>query len=486
MLSWYYYKVVLFTVHISQQLRNLRKKEVKTLTRIVAIKAVVEKVIGNGKHGPFVVATSDAIRGSVTFSLEPTVWQEDEWPEEGAVVYLTNLREKRAGWRAKQGRHWLLSDEQTAKKENAMKSLKVFVEGLRQRFFPTEEDKTWKQWVDYKERETRDLIGLLSCDVKDSFKRRALFLLVVPSADFNPIYWAKEIGKYFPRTDFLKSLTADQLDYLADLIIGFCSVLRPMHCATPKHSVAGGSGIMIYTSIPDRYHDALHFYNNCIPHLLTQLPVEKAEKVFAHFSLINISTYSNLDNASGYNPFRNLFYIEGIDERWKREADARMREIVLSEISGESKPRKEWEEAIRQYADIVQMMLCGEIRCSLELYASQIQFIIDNRPGHNKLIDNWQVIKLFRLLAGDQYKELRHTIARYALLEDTGEFSKFSLYSGDTQEAANQILSEFGDDQELVAKIRELEVERDKKQAQNDAYQAEKKATENDILAQMR
>ena len=76
------------------------------------LKAIVQKVIRDGKHGSFAVATSDQFEGSVTFSLEPTVWKEDEWPEEGVMVFLGKLRRKRAGWRAKTGRFWKLSDEQ--------------------------------------------------------------------------------------------------------------------------------------------------------------------------------------------------------------------------------------------------------------------------------------------------------------------------------------------------------------------------------------
>jgi hypothetical protein len=78
-----------------------------------SVKAIVHKVIPKGNHGPFAVSTCDEIDGSVTFSLEPTVWKEDEYPEEGSMVYLGNLRQKRAGWRAKEGRFWQLSDEQT-------------------------------------------------------------------------------------------------------------------------------------------------------------------------------------------------------------------------------------------------------------------------------------------------------------------------------------------------------------------------------------
>lgn len=78
-----------------------------------SVKAIVHKIVRDGKHGPFAISTCDEIDGSVTFSLEPTVWKEDEYPEEGSVVHLSNLRQKRAGWRAKKGRFWKLSDEQT-------------------------------------------------------------------------------------------------------------------------------------------------------------------------------------------------------------------------------------------------------------------------------------------------------------------------------------------------------------------------------------
>jgi len=35
------------------------------------LKAVVQKIIPEGKHGPCAIATSQRLEGSVTFSLEP-------------------------------------------------------------------------------------------------------------------------------------------------------------------------------------------------------------------------------------------------------------------------------------------------------------------------------------------------------------------------------------------------------------------------------
>lgn len=71
---------------------------------------VVQKTIRNGKHGPYAVASSDEL-GSITFSLDPPVWQEEDWPEGGSVVVLSRVSKKRAGWRANRGRFLQPSDE---------------------------------------------------------------------------------------------------------------------------------------------------------------------------------------------------------------------------------------------------------------------------------------------------------------------------------------------------------------------------------------
>ncbi|MFC1613617.1 hypothetical protein ACFL23_04830 [Patescibacteria group bacterium] len=75
-------------------------------------KAVIQKVEQKGKHGPFAITTVEGFNGSVTFSLESDVWQEKETPESGEIVVLSKIRKKCAGWRAKQARYYVPSDEQ--------------------------------------------------------------------------------------------------------------------------------------------------------------------------------------------------------------------------------------------------------------------------------------------------------------------------------------------------------------------------------------
>ena len=73
-------------------------------------KAIVEKVIADGRHGPYALASTPEI-SSITFSLDSSVWQEEDFPEPGVYVALWSLREKRNGWRAQHGRFWEPSDE---------------------------------------------------------------------------------------------------------------------------------------------------------------------------------------------------------------------------------------------------------------------------------------------------------------------------------------------------------------------------------------
>lgn len=451
------------------------------------IKAVVEKVFTKGPHGPYAIATTQAFTGSVTFSLEPNVWQEQGHPAPGEVVFLYELREKRQGWRAKKGRYWMPSDEQTAMEEDMLKKLGVVIEGLKNKWFPTGDDKTWKQWVDYKRRETRDLRDLLKSDVNDGFKRRALFLLIVPSADLNPIYWKEEVGKFYHSPDFFKGLSQELLNYVAELITEFATMLRPLHCDRPKNVSAGGGGVTVFMSIPDKYHDALRFYNDSILALLSLMPPEQGEKLFQLFSLRDISTYWNMDYASGYTPFTNLMYSD-VGERWKRLADARMRKIVDDEVDGKTQPREEWEGALHWYANMIQTQTYGKkITYSHPLFADQMKYLVNERHFGQHLIDHWRIMRIFQILSGEGHKDLRHQISRFVVLKDNTEHQKFSIYDEEGLAMANRILDEFGkEDPELADRLNVLIKEGKERIAERAANQSKEKETEEDILAKMK
>ena len=68
------------------------------------IQATVTRVYPRGRNGPYAVAVSKTVRGSITLSLKPDCWQGSSFPEPGDIVLLSCLRRKQAGLRASTGR----------------------------------------------------------------------------------------------------------------------------------------------------------------------------------------------------------------------------------------------------------------------------------------------------------------------------------------------------------------------------------------------
>ena len=76
--------------------------------------AEVDKVVPDGKHGPYAVAYCEQLGQLISFSLERASWEEKRWPSGGSIVVLTDLEKKRLGWRANKGRFFRPSDERLA------------------------------------------------------------------------------------------------------------------------------------------------------------------------------------------------------------------------------------------------------------------------------------------------------------------------------------------------------------------------------------
>jgi hypothetical protein len=358
------------------------------------------------------------------------------------------------------------------------------IKKLRSKCLPSSDDKVWKQWVDYKERGTKDLEELLnSGTIRDSLKRKAIFLLLVPSSEYNPIYWKKEVGNFYHKPNFLKTLNPDLLIFATDLIVDFHTMLKPLHCDKPTHYATGGGGITLSMSIPDKYHDALYFYNDCIMLLLALLPEEQCERIFPLFSLRDISTYCNMEESSGYNPFLNLLY-SAVDEKWKKRSDTVMRQIISDELAGNTKPREEWENALDGYAYAVGLQLCEKkLDYSVDLFASQIQFLASEKNHGKELIDIWKVHRIFQILSADIYKEIRYQVAKLVISRKNG----FSVYSKETMESAEMMLREFEQrDENLVLQINSAIKKYKKTLEENKLEESRKKRLEDEMMDKMK
>ncbi|MDD5433564.1 MAG: hypothetical protein PHE77_02840, partial [Candidatus Pacebacteria bacterium] len=290
----------------------------------------------------------------------------------------------------------------------------------------SEDDKPWKAWVDFERREPRDLANLLQMDVKESIKKRAILLLLLPNVDWLPLYWTERenVGKFYQDETFLEKLSPTLLNYAAELIIRFCEVIKPLHCDKPKSVVEGGRGIKVFMQIPDKYHDALYFYNHCILDMLSLLPEAVGERLFALYSLKDISTYYNMEEASGYNPFQILMLRQDLDERWKRKADEAMKKIIFSEVRGETKPRENWEDASTWYGETLGYAIGREkLPYSPEFLIDQIGFLISkDLDGSRVSVSSYKVIEFLQLLGGDEHKKLRQDFSRFVLSKNHDKF----------------------------------------------------------------
>jgi len=173
-----------------------------------SVKAVVQKIVPEGNHGPYAVATAEGVEGSITFSLEPPIWDEPDWPKPGEFVLLHKFHQKRAGWRAMRARFFKPEDKQTANsRENAMNKITALIERWTPKFFSSEAEQIWEDWVDFKGRGRDDLKGLLEDDeIRDEFKARALFAVLTPSRTLCPFHWTGSTANFWPTDSFVGSM----------------------------------------------------------------------------------------------------------------------------------------------------------------------------------------------------------------------------------------------------------------------------------------
>lgn len=104
---------------------------------LVELTGVVQSIVSWGRHGPYAAATVGGVPGSVTFSLEPSVWQEEDWPQEGTIVLLSDFRRKQAGWRAQNVRFLRPLDSQAQSIEQKLVKVQFLYPTSRQ--FPFDE-----------------------------------------------------------------------------------------------------------------------------------------------------------------------------------------------------------------------------------------------------------------------------------------------------------------------------------------------------------
>lgn len=343
----------------------------------------------------------------------------------------------------------------------------------------TRNDKVWKSWLDLKNQEWRDLVALIRSDVRDEFKMQAIAILLVPHRSCLPFEWRDDSS--LENLLFLRG--HEDLIKVSDLP-------EKLQTFTAELVLRCALEVMREWQHNDRVYCSLAYYNNYVIDFLKILPEDDpmAENLFGVYQLNDPVVFMNMDDASGYNPLYPILN-ESVPEKWKRQAIAKMHEIILAEVSGQSSPRAEHEEALRCYLSEVTLALYGKdhtVHYSTELFASQIEFVLGLPEIRDRgLFEGYRVGHILRIIAGDQYRELRHRFARYVVLENTAEFRKFNVYDRETKRAAEVMLAEFNSDQELASTLRRLLADATKRFREDSEARSKQDAKKESVLGQM-
>ena len=344
-----------------------------------------------------------------------------------------------------------------------------------------EQDKTWSEWLNLKDgrvQEPRDLCALVKSDLALAFRARAIVILLLPDLKFSPFEWKDdsriEDWNYLFLGDRIEVVTLpDQLQHFIGELV----------CLNVD--------AVLTTEFNEKLLSTIFDYNNYIIQLLAILPESDpmADELFKRFPMNDPIGFSGMEDASGYNPFKRLLR-SGIPEKWKLLADRQMQEIVRSEQEGHTIPRYEWEVALSCYMSIIQLGLYGDnFPYRKELFATQIAFVLTlpNVTKHS-LIDSYKLYDVLRMLAGDENKQLRHSVARYAVLDTRKvEYGSFMVYSDDTRQAAQAILDEFGsEDEELRSRLESLVAHADERAREEASQTVAKEEQVDAVLSKMR
>lgn len=306
--------------------------------------------------------------------------------------------------------------------------------------FNREDDALWKEWLDFKPRNGSSLIELIKGDFRDSFKARAMFILLVPHQGWSPFHWEHETetseNYLYQSRNWIDKVPGHLVQLYAELVMAF------------SDAVAGSSA----ASEDDTF-------NRLLIDLLGRAPASRQEEVFRRIRLNDPTEFWEREQASGYKPLRELLQSPQIAERWKAEADEAMRGIISSELEGEKKPRHDYEAALSWYLNIVEWMVRkDELPYGRELLAAQIRFIISVADLAPTLeFSSWNVSTIYRLLEGEEYRELRHGFAQLVVLRHVENGRNFWVYNQETLQAAELMLDEWVEqDPELRERLMSL------------------------------
>jgi hypothetical protein len=128
-----------------------------------------------------------------------------------------------------------------------------------------------------------------------------------------------------------------------------------------------------------RLRSAEYTYQRCIPELMPLVHEETADRLFGHFSLLDLETYQNPDDTSGYNPLIDLLRNPDIPQKYIDSAVAQWIDIAELEERHQRWPRQEYERAVIWMQRFVQSWTRG-MEVNRSAHTQIIRFLEDHLP----------------------------------------------------------------------------------------------------------
>ncbi len=293
----------------------------------------------------------------------------------------------------------------------------------------TRQDRIWKEWLALNKRAYLDLQELLSANVNDAFKARALTMLLIPDLELAPFAWENPPAL---KTYLFLPLEID-FSRFSPPLQRFATSLLETNIETVLASGTDGER-----------GELLSFYNPLILQALAILNENdsQAARLFG--------CYQFDEERVDCSPFRRLL-ASAIPEEWKWRADQQAHRAILAE-SGTHR-------VLDRY--ILDIYLLGrDPSYGAALLAAQITFLLNLPDPAHLRFDSSYVVSTLERLSGAKWKVLRHCFVRQTVLPDRGACHRFRVYNESTLRGARAMHREFGrDDPELRTRLREIIME---------------------------
>lgn len=217
----------------------------------------------------------------------------------------------------------------------------------------------WDEWVRLKKRKEEDLGKLITADVNDVFKARAIAILLTPKEGFAPFTWCD----------------TEPIDYRPYVNINFARLspeLNEFVLSLFEFNRENAEKIKPSADMPPA--NILHAYNEYILSQLAVLPEcgnDMAERLFNCYQ-----PYVEYGNQYDYYKSFELILRAKIPEKWKKMADDKMRDLINLRQQGLTQPRNDYDKPFLHYMNLITADLLHKLPYSVDLFASQVEFII--------------------------------------------------------------------------------------------------------------